>query len=102
METTAVGYADNATLLLPYSTFLGESVGSSSLLLRYTIVGDADLNGKVNDDDAGLLGLWYDNGATTGHHWQEGDFDFSGTVDDNDAGLLGLFYGMTVPGYAGI
>jgi hypothetical protein len=32
-----------------YSTFLGESVGSSSILIRYTHDGDLNLDGKVSD-----------------------------------------------------
>jgi subtilase family serine protease len=102
LETTAVGYADNASLLIPYNQFAGQPVGRNAVLLRYTVMGDADLNGVVNDDDVGILNLYYDDGATTGHDWQQGDFNFDGKVNDDDAGILGLFYGSTVPGYNGV
>jgi hypothetical protein len=37
-----------------YSTFLGESVGSSSILIRYTHDGDANLDGKVDGGEIAL------------------------------------------------
>ncbi len=96
MSVTALGYADNAALAIPYTRFAGESVGLHSLLVRYTVLGDADLSGTVDDKDAAIVSLNYDGGQTTGHHWQDGDFDMNGSINDDDAAILGLFYGAQV------
>ncbi len=91
-EISSVGIALNSSLLSRYSKFDDQPVGPDSVLLRYTIVGDVDLNGTVNDDDVTVLGLYYDGGAANTHHWSSGDLDFNGTVDDDDATLMGLYY----------
>jgi hypothetical protein len=69
----------------------------SDVLIRYTRAGDADLDGKCGDEDATLVGLYYDNGATTGHLWMEADFNYDGLIDDSDATALGLFYHPNAP-----
>ena len=47
-------------------------------------MGDANLNGYVDDDDLSwLLANW-----NTGTTWGEGDFDGDGYVDDDDLNLL--------------
>lgn len=81
-----LGYADNSNLGL--TSFSGQPVDSSSLLIKYTYAGDADLNGLVNAHDLGLLA----------HHWQQtggglwfgGDFNYDGTVDLYDMILLAM------------
>src|SRR5207249_1696523 len=40
-------------------TFMGQSVDSTSLLVRYTLLGDADLNGIVNFQDLVCLSQNY-------------------------------------------
>lgn len=48
------------------------------------IQGDANHDGKVDDNDLGiLLGAW-----GTGTTWTQGNFKGSGVVDDNDLGIL--------------
>jgi hypothetical protein len=80
--TTRLGYADNAVLGL--ASFAGETVDSSSLLIKFTFAGDADLNGQVDVADLGKLAS---NWQTAGP-WTSGDFDYSGFVDVADLGLL--------------
>ncbi len=55
-------------------------------------LGDANRDGKVDDNDLGiLLGCW-----STGSAWGDGDFNGDKTVDDNDLGiLLGQWTGWT-------
>ncbi len=100
-ETSAVGIALNGSLLSIKKTFDNQSVNPNSVLLRYTVVSDVDLNGTVDDDDATAIGLYYDRGLTTGHHWWQGDLDGNGKIDDDDVSLLGLFYGSNAPAPAG-
>jgi hypothetical protein len=66
--TNALGYADNGT----------------SVLVKYTYYGDADLNGQVDINDLGeLASNWLGTAL-----WGGGDFDFNGAVNVNDLGLL--------------
>jgi hypothetical protein len=95
-ETRVIGYALNSELPFGQVTsFGGQSVNGNDILVRYTRAGDADLDGKCGDADATLVGLFYDNGATTGHTWGEGDFNYDGLIDDSDATALGLYYDET-------
>jgi hypothetical protein len=77
-----LGYGDNA--LLGFSSFAGQSVDSSSLLIKFTYAGDSDLDGDVDVGDLGTLAsAWQTAGVWTG-----GDFDYNGTIDVNDLGML--------------
>ena len=59
--------------------------------------GDANLNGKVNVGDLGILGAHYGQGDKT---WFECDFNGDGYVDVGDLGLLGANYGSGAGGAA--
>src|SRR6185436_18332213 len=85
-ETTArgLGYADNAALNAVKTTFGGLSVDPSSTLVKYTYLGDTDLDGDVDVADLGKLATSWQ----TSNVWSGGDFDYNGTVDVNDLGLL--------------
>jgi hypothetical protein len=96
-ESGSVGYAENATMPLgPYTTFRGQAVDSTSLLLVYTRTGDANLDGVVNDDDVTIVGAAYAPGVPQ-PSWALGDFDYNGFVDDDDVTLLGVFYDPSAP-----
>jgi hypothetical protein len=91
-ESRSIGYADNAALPLgPYTTFRGQPVDTSSVLIAYTRTGDANLDGLVNDDDVTIVNATYAPGVAQ-PHWALGDFDYNGFVDDDDVTLLGAFY----------
>jgi hypothetical protein len=65
--------------------------------VKYTYAGDLNLDGRVDDNDVSILGLYYDGGATTSHYWSQGDlFGHDGRIDDNDVSILGLTYGLGV------
>jgi hypothetical protein len=92
-ESRAIGYAINSDL--PggaYATFGGQTVGGSDILIRYTRMGDANLDGTCSDKDVMLVGMFYDQGASTNFQWMNGDFNYDGRVDDSDVTLLGAFY----------
>jgi hypothetical protein len=81
-STYALGFGDNATMGL--SSFSGQSVDATSVLVKYTYYGDADLNGKVDVNDLGILAThWQQPGP-----WSWGDFDYSGVVNVADLGML--------------
>ena len=91
-ESRSVGYAGNAELPLgPYTTFGGEAVDDTSVLIAYTRTADANLDGIVNDDDVTIVGATYAPGVPQ-PSWALGDFDYNGFVDDDDVTLLGVFY----------
>src|SRR5207248_1423208 len=53
----AVGYAENSALPLgSYTTFAGQTVGSSSILVKFTRGADADLDGIVGNSDVTIVG----------------------------------------------
>jgi hypothetical protein len=91
-ESRSVAYAENALLPLgPYTTFRGQPVDDTAVLVTYTRTSDANLDGVVNDDDVTVLGASYAPGAANGV-WALGDFEYNGFIDDDDVTLLGAFY----------
>jgi hypothetical protein len=76
-------------------------VDESSVLIRYTRTGDANLDGVVNDDDVTILGASYAPGVPN-PNWALGDFDYNGFVDDDDVTLLGAFYDPAAPPIAAL
>jgi hypothetical protein len=91
-DSRSLGYADNAAMPLgSYTTFHGEPVDASSVLIAFTRTGDANLDGVVNDDDVTIVGATYAPGVPQ-PSWAIGDFNYNGFVDDDDVTLLGAFY----------
>jgi len=96
-EARSVGYAENSAMPLgAFTTFKGKPVDSTAVLMSYTRTADANLDGKVNDDDVTIVGATYAPGVA-GAHWYTGDFDYNGFVDDDDVTLLGAFYDPAAP-----
>ena len=84
-------------LFLPYDVFSGVPVDSSTILVKYTYLGDMNLDGCVDDNDITFFNLFYDGGAVDTHYWNEGDiFGYDGRIDDNDVTILGLTYGLGI------
>ena len=87
-----VGYANNGSLPLgAYSTFRGQPLDDTSVVMTFTVTGDANLDGKVDDDDVTIVGATYAPGVAQ-PHWALGDFDYNGFVDDDDVTLVGALY----------
>jgi hypothetical protein len=96
-ESRSVAYAENASLPLgALTTFRGQPVDSTSILIAFTRTGDANLDGLVNDNDVTIVGASYAPGVA-GASWATGDFDYNGFVDDDDVTLLGAFYDPSAP-----
>jgi serpin B len=90
-ESRSIGYADNGSLPLGrYHTFRGQPVDATSILIALAATSDANLDGKVDDNDVSIIGATYrsNNGLT----WARGDFDYSGSVDDDDVTVIGALY----------
>jgi hypothetical protein len=96
-ESRSVGYAENSAMPLgPLTTFRGQPVDATSVLITFTRTGDANLDGVVNDDDVTIVGATYAPGVPQ-PSWALGDFDYNGFVDDDDVTLLGVFYDPSAP-----
>jgi hypothetical protein len=69
------------------TTFDGQTVTSTDILVKYTYFGDADLSGTINATDYQLI----DNGFNTGgtpNGWFSGDFNYDGVVNGDDYTLI--------------
>jgi hypothetical protein len=88
---TRLGYADNNAFATPKSTFSGQSVDPTSVLIKYTYAGDADLDGDADGVDIGKWATSFTGelagGASATKVWTQGDWDYDGDVDGADAGL---------------
>jgi hypothetical protein len=92
LHKTAIGLAEASAIGV--TTFGGQSVDSSSLLLRYTYVGDANLDGVVNALDFNALAT---NFGASGKAWFNGDFNYDGTVNTLDFTSLASNFGLALP-----
>ena len=67
------------------TTFAGETVDATSVLVKYTYWGDANLDGVVDANDYDIIDrnfLFPPAPANTG--WWTGDFTYDGAIDAND------------------
>ncbi|MEX2139565.1 MAG: hypothetical protein WD894_09910 [Pirellulales bacterium] len=95
-SSLSVGWAVNGEMPLgPYTSFRGQTVDPTSVLIRATRIGDANLDGVVDDDDVTIVGATF--GKISGAVWALGDFDYDGDVDDNDVTLVGALYDPSAP-----
>jgi autotransporter-associated beta strand protein len=89
----ALGMGDNASL--GYTTFFGEPVDANALLVRFTRVADANLDGIVNLNDFNRLAS---NFGTTGKFWYQGDFNYDGLVGLADFNMMANNFGFVATG----
>ncbi|MBC8106858.1 MAG: hypothetical protein H7Z14_09740 [Anaerolineae bacterium] len=84
---TALGYVDNT--LLHYTTFSGQNVNDTCVLVKYTWHGDTDLNGVVDFDDYSRIDAGFSNNRTG---WFNGDVDYNGIIDFDDYSLIDMAF----------
>jgi len=75
-----IGYADSADPGNP------AHLSSGTIEIMYTLLGDANLDEKVNGTDFNLMATNFNQSVTNG--WDEGDFNYDGKVNGNDFVLL--------------
>ena len=96
----AVGYGEASTALgisgTQTASWQGQTVDATSVLARYTLAGDANLDGVV--DFADLVKLAQNYGTTDGSRdWSTGNSTYDGNVDFNDLVRLAQNYGAALP-----
>jgi len=87
-----IGYGE-ATAIGSPATFLGQPIDNTSVLLRYTLYGDADLSGSVNLDDFTRLAAAFGTASV----WTGGDFGYNGSTSLDDFTALAANFGQTLP-----
>lgn len=97
---TAIGYAEASDLHGTFpAIFAGEPLDATSVLLRFTLQGDADLSGGVNIADFSRLAASFNQ---AGGGWSRGDFNYDGSTGIADfAALAGNFNRSLPSGVAG-
>jgi hypothetical protein len=81
-----LGYAESTSLFSTFpAVFSGQSVDATGVLIKFTFLGDANLDGRVNTADFTALAIHWQQ---TGQPWVSGDFNYDGAVDISDLGLL--------------
>jgi hypothetical protein len=95
---TALGFAEATDLFsaLP-ANFDGQSIDNSTLVVRYTRNGDANLDRKVNALDFNALAS---NFGGTSRRWTQGDFNFDTVVSALDFSALAVNFNSSLPSTA--
>jgi hypothetical protein len=93
----ALGVLDNSftfqSTRSPLTSLEGEPVNPTSVLVKYTYWGDANLDGKVTFDDFTVLQYYYFHPLPADQiGWQTGDFNYDGKIDFADFTLLQYAY----------
>jgi autotransporter-associated beta strand protein len=87
IQNSADGSLSGAAI---YTSFDGQTVANTDVLVKYTYYGDADLSGTVDGTDYSRI----DNGfasRSTAHPlsgWFNGDFNYDGVIDGSDYTLI--------------
>lgn len=89
----AVGIVDTATFP-SLTSYDGQPLDATGIVMVSTLKGDSDLNKTVNFDDLLRLAQNYDS-AGSGKLWVNGDSDYNGVVNFDDLLSLAQNYGGT-------
>jgi hypothetical protein len=88
----ALGVADAAEVGIAGS-YNGVPTDPTTVLIRYTLVGDANLSGGVDIADFSILASSFNQPG----RWRTGDSNYNGTVDLGDFALLAANFNQSVP-----
>ncbi len=88
-----IGYTDIDAVAMTAFLDLSFSPAAQAVVFRYTLRGDANLNGTVSFDD--LLALAQNYEMAGQRDWFQGDFTYNGHVDFDDLLWVAQNYGLT-------
>jgi hypothetical protein len=77
-----IGYADSADPNNP------AGLASGTIEIKYTLLGDANLDGKVNGADFAILASNFNKSVAGVSGWDQGDFNYDGKINGADFALL--------------
>jgi hypothetical protein len=87
---TTLGIAEAANLFglsgVATDTWNGETVDATSILIKYTYAGDANLDGVIDGGDYGTIDNFVQ--VAGAHGYANGDFNFDGVIDGGDYGVI--------------
>ncbi|MEA2734469.1 MAG: hypothetical protein QOE14_920 [Humisphaera sp.] len=87
LTTLGVGEASQVLGLTGAQTalFSGQTVDATSVLVKYTYAGDANLDGIVSADDYSSIDFNFGTGASG---WNNGDFNYDGIISGDDYSVI--------------
>lgn len=88
---TGVGYGEAGDLNL--TSVAGQTVDTTTVVVRYTLLGDATLDRSVNIADFSRLASNFNQSGG----WTSGDFNYDGTVGIADFSVLAGNFNQTLP-----
>jgi hypothetical protein len=65
-----------------------------AVVVRYTLAGDSNLDGRVNAIDFNALASSF--GGVTNQVWVQGDFNYDGSVSSADFSALAVNFGSSI------
>ncbi len=91
-----LGIVDNAAMTNAFTSFGGQTVDTSSVLVRFTYRSDRNLDGAININDSFSFNGSY-NEAASSFNWLAGDLNFDGICSINDSFLFNGSYNESLP-----
>lgn len=86
--TLGIGYGEASTVYgiggSSTATFSGQTVDATTVIIKFTVLGDADLDGENDIDDFEQINPNFN----TAQLWTGGDFNYDGVYDIDDFGLF--------------
>jgi hypothetical protein len=93
-DPTGLGYAEASAVFSTFpATFVGQSVDSTTFLVRYTLLGDNNLDGTVGIGDFANLATNFNEPGD----WVKGDYNYNGMVTIGDFAFLASNYNQSLP-----
>jgi hypothetical protein len=89
----AIAVAENSELLAAPDIFNQVTTDADTVLVMYTLAGDATMDRKVDTLDFNMLA----GNFGTGSKWTQGDSNYDGVVDSQDFNAMVGNFGATVP-----
>jgi hypothetical protein len=74
------------------TSFGGQSVLPTDVLVMYTYTGDANLSGKIDADDYFQIDSHYSKSTNSAKSWLNGDFNYDGAINGDDYLLIDNAY----------
>jgi Dockerin type I domain len=90
-----IGYADASAIFSSFpASFADTTVDATSVLVRYTLVGDANLDHAVTTADFTALAAHFNQSSLL--NWNDGDFNYDGIINALDFNALATQFGNSI------